>query len=77
MADQTTAGKPKDEAPTYHVDRLVAESGDFLGVDPHIAAGAFSGQNKKNFTLDEAESLIQKWLKRPVEEDNANFGREE
>ena len=61
----------KEEAPTYHVDRLTSESFDFLGVAPHVAAGAFAGQRKQNFTTAEAQGLVDKWLKTPVDVDPA------
>jgi hypothetical protein len=70
VAEESTAGtKAKTDAPTYSVERLIAESGDFLGHPSHVAAGAFSGLTKKNFTIDEAKSRIDKWLAAPVETD--------
>jgi hypothetical protein len=66
--------KPKaaqeEEQPTYHVDRLIPEADERFGVGPHVAAGAFSLESKKNFTLDEAKELIRKYEKRTVESDN-------
>lgn len=61
----------KAEAPTYHVDRLIPEAWDRFGVEPHVAAGAFSTLRKQNLTLDEGEAAIKRWLKQPVEVDNA------
>lgn len=68
MADDKTSTAEKDE--TYHVDRLVAEAGDRFGVPPHVAAGAFSGQSRKNLTLDQADKIIKKWVDTEVEVDN-------
>lgn len=55
---------------TYHVDRLQAEAFERFGVAPHVVAGALSGGRKQNYTLDEAQGLIDRWLKRRVEVDN-------
>lgn len=53
---------------TYDRERLLSESDAFLGVPPHVLAGALALEpNKKNFSLDDAKSLVEKWQKRPVE----------
>lgn len=71
MADESTkTAAAKEEAPTYHVDRLIAEADDRLGVPPHVAAGAFASIRKQNLTVDEAKKTVTDWLKRPVEVDN-------
>lgn len=68
--DEKAKAEGKAETPTYAVDRLTAEAQDRFGVPSHVAAGAFSGQRKKNFTLDEAKQLIEKFAKHVVEVDN-------
>lgn len=64
------ADKPVAEAnpePTYHVDRLLADSEDFFGQPSHVVAGALHGEgNKKNFTLTEVNAAIQSWLSKEV-----------
>lgn len=69
----------KTEAPTYHVDRLLAESWDRFGVEAHVVAGALAAQSsrKQNFTEDEVKSAVEKWLKKPVETDNPIGSNEE
>lgn len=70
MADDDKA--KKEEEPTYHVDRLIPESDDRFGVPSHVAAGAFAQkESKKNYTLDEAAALIEKFETRKVPTDNA------
>lgn len=66
------ASSPEEkEDPTYHIDRLIPEAEDFLGVPSYVAAGAFAGETKKNFTIPEAKKIVKDWLKKPVEEDQA------
>lgn len=70
MADDGKTTAAKEEAPTYHVDRLIAEADDRLGVPGHVAAGAFTSLRKQNLTIAEAKKAVDDWLKRPVEVDN-------
>lgn len=74
MADEKQGGEQ-----TYHVDRLVAEAQDRLGVPSHVAAGALAlkGGNKQNFTVDEAKKLVKEFEKHEVEVDNPIETREE
>ena len=55
----------------FSVERLIAESADFFGHPPHVAAGAFH-DGKQNYTLDEAKARVDKFLKQPVEQDDPN-----
>lgn len=64
------AAQAEQEEPTYEADRLIEQAYDFFGEPSHVVAGALSTERKKNFTRDEAKSLIKAFLKRPVEVDN-------
>lgn len=55
------ASAKKSATPTYTVDRLVADSEGFLGVESHVAVGALHGHDGP-FTLDEAKKLVEKWM---------------
>lgn len=56
------------EAPQYSAERLLAESGDFLGVESHVLAGAFAlAGNKKNYTLQEARQAVDAFLSHEAE----------
>lgn len=69
MAD--TDKKAGDAEPeTYPVERIIAESGDFLDIPSHVVAGALSKSPKKNFTLDEVKEAVAEWEDHPVEVDN-------
>lgn len=68
MAEATD--KKGAEAPTYPVERILAESGDFLGVAPHVVAGALARITKKNLTLDEVRDAVKAYETRTVEIDN-------
>lgn len=68
--DKTNEPQKAAEAPTYTVERLLAESNDFLDVDRHVAAGAFATIRKKHLTLEEAGKAIKDFQKRQVEVDN-------
>lgn len=57
-------------APTYPVERLIAESDGFLGVPSHVTAGALHGSRKKELTLAEAGAAIEAWNSREVTVDN-------
>ena len=59
---------PADAAPTFTVERLQAQSGDFFGEPSHVVAGALSGVNRKELTIEEAKAAIKAWLKSPVKE---------
>lgn len=65
MADDS---KPKAEAPTYTVERLVKDSEGFLGVPSHVAVGALYGFTK-DLTVEQAKQKVDAWLKRPEEKD--------
>ena len=56
----------KTEEQLISVDRLLAESDAFLGCESYVLAGALHGVRKKNMTVDEAKSLIDEWLQKPV-----------
>jgi hypothetical protein len=61
------SSQPAKEAPkTVPVARLMAESDAYLGYPDHVVAGALSGVNKKDMSIDEAKSLVNKWLQKPV-----------
>lgn len=66
-APRAAAAEPEPaapEAPTYHVDRLIAESTDFFGVESHVLEGALAlkGGTKKNLTREEAQDAIDAYL---------------
>lgn len=65
-ADET----PAHTVPSFPVERIVAESGDFLGVPSHVVAGALADESKKNLTLAEAKDAVRAFEKREVEIDN-------
>lgn len=73
MTDTTrTRSGAKDDsegAEAIPVGRLVTEAQDFLGVEPHVVAGALHGQRKSELTVDECRALVEKWLSTPVKED--------
>lgn len=69
MANDTASKADEPTAPTYSVERLVAESEAFLNVPSFVAVGAFSSERKKNFTLDEAKKLVKDFLKKPEDKD--------
>lgn len=50
------------EDPKYDRDRLIAESGDFLGEPSHVVAGALAATKKKSLTLAEARTAIKAFL---------------
>lgn len=58
--------EPDEEAEEFPVERLVQESQDFLGVPRHVAAGALSGVNKQNLTVEEADAAVKTFLKAEV-----------
>ena len=62
-------GDKEPEEPTYHIDRLLAESHEFLDQPAHVVAGALAAKDarKQNFTLSEAQKAIDAWLRKPVE----------
>ena len=60
--------EPEESAPTFTVERLVAESADFLGHPAHVVAGALDSVGRKELTLDEAKAAVTAWLKSPVKE---------
>jgi hypothetical protein len=62
--------KPAEKT-TYHRDRLIAESGAFFGQPPHVVAGALEADSgsKVNFTRDQAQRAIDKYLDKPAEVD--------
>lgn len=77
-----TAGKaetPKDEVPTYHRDRLIAEAGVRFSQPPYVVEAALSMAkgNKVHFTVDETEKLIKQFLDHEVETDNNPEGEED
>lgn len=61
--DAVSDTETDENADQIPVERLVDESQGFLGVPSHVAAGAFSGVNRKSLTLDEAESAVSTWQK--------------
>jgi hypothetical protein len=59
-----------DSAPEevrYTADDLAESAPQLLGVSRHALAGALYGSKKKTYTLDEAKSLVNKFLKREVQ----------
>lgn len=55
--------------PTFPVRRLIAESGAFFGVAPHVVTGALYGRSGDDeMTVDEARQAIESWLAAPAKE---------
>lgn len=48
--------------------RLIAEAQDFLGVEPHVVAGALHGINDPELTVDAARERVNAWLATPAKE---------
>jgi hypothetical protein len=63
-------GQLKGDALTYPRERVLAESSDLVGHEPHIVAGAlkFAGITKQNMTRDEITEAVEGFLEHPVEE---------
>lgn len=76
MAEPKTAGESKAAEPeeAIEVERLVAESRGFLGVPPHVAAGALSGVTKSSITVADAKKRVDKWLETEVKVDEGEGG---
>lgn len=79
MAEDQTKQEPKaaaaekEEAPTYHRDRLIAEADAFFEQPGYVVVAALStGRNatKVNFTTDEVEKAIKAYLEHEVEIDH-------
>jgi hypothetical protein len=62
VADEKSS-EPANKIP---VARLQAESQERLGYPSYVVAGALHGSTKKELTIDEAKSLVTKWLQKPV-----------
>jgi len=63
------AVKSAPSEPRIPVTRLKAESIDFLGVEPHVVAGALHGRHDTELTVSDVRNRVQEWLSTPVEED--------
>jgi hypothetical protein len=59
--------KPAEDSgpPTYTTERLIAEAPDFLGCEPHVAAGALYDAPKE-MTKADAKAAVKSWLKREI-----------
>lgn len=55
------------EKPEYPIERLIAESQDFLGCPPHVAAGALHDADSKTMTVADAKAAVKDWLKREID----------
>lgn len=68
-AEAVKATEPAEDALTFSVDRLISDGGDLIGHESHVVAGALSGVNRKQMTLEEAEAAVDAWLKTPVSQE--------
>lgn len=79
-ADETPAESPRTgghgkpargavppDKPEYPIERLIAESQDFLGCPPHVAAGALHDADSKTMTVADAKAAVKDWLKREID----------
>ena len=67
--EEASGQEAKQEASKVPVSRLIAESQGFLGRPSFVVAGALHGHaSDEELTVDEAQSLIKDWLKKPVKE---------
>lgn len=56
------------KAQTFSREDLLAESDALLGVRRHVLAGALATDKRKSsFSIDEARSLVRRYLSKPVE----------
>lgn len=65
-AAQKSPDKPVEEQ-RYDVDYLRSHARGLLKTNEYLVAGALSLQDKKTFTLEEAELLVKEYAQRPVE----------
>lgn len=63
------AAEPAEDALEFPVERLISEGGPLLGHEPHVVAGALSGVNRKNLTIEEGKAAVSAWLKKPVSQE--------
>lgn len=61
------AADPDPGAETYTREWLMAAAGA-VGYPPHVIAGALSGIQKKNLTIEETQDACKAWLVTPVKE---------
>lgn len=68
-ADAVKETEPASDARTYEVERLVGRDAYALtGYEGHVVAGALSGVNRKNLTVEEAKAAVAAWLSAPLKE---------
>ena len=66
-AKEKDTGDPERKAAyTYTVEELIAASETALHVPRECAAAAFKIQGKKNLSLSEAKSIVEKFMKGEV-----------
>lgn len=59
----------EEDADKFPVERLIGPDAlPLTGYEAHEVAGALSGINKKNLTIEEAQAATKAWLKTPVKE---------
>lgn len=64
------AAEPAEDADVFPVERLTGpDAFPLTGYQAHEVAGALSGVNKKNLTIEEAQAATKAWLRTPVKED--------
>ena len=75
-AEQNQQGEavpePSPTGEVFPAERLIEDSTDLTGYQSHEVAGALAGQDKSEFTVDEARELTRAWLETPVEEPAAS-----
>lgn len=67
MAETTSRKQEEAQEATQPRERLVAESEAYLGVPPHVVAGALANERKQNFTVSETKELIKEFQKLKVD----------
>lgn len=65
-------GGSADKKPEYPVERLIAESQDFLDQPSHIAAGGLHDVKEKTMTVAAAKAAVRDWLKREIDPPDAD-----
>lgn len=66
----TQASTPDEQERRFTVEDLQGRARTSLGVSPHVVAGALSDDDRKTFTLEQAEKKVKAFLKNVPEADD-------
>jgi hypothetical protein len=67
-AEALKSAESSEDAESYPVEYLI-ENPSLVGQPGFVLAGAVSGTNRKNLTIDEARAACDTWLKAKVKTD--------